>query len=126
MHGVCAGFSTREELIKQTSSYQRNNPRISDVTHCPFCQFKSGQDDEKIGSRATLIVTPPSILNQWTREIRKHTSIKSDGNSNNAGKSLKVLIYPGVKEICSLSHAKAVQSNSTKMLLPRYLADADG
>ena len=62
-----------------------------------------------IESRATLIVTPASILSQWEREISRHTT------------NLKVVIYPGIKDLCcnSLSHM------DSHLVNPRMLADAD-
>ncbi|KAL7442692.1 hypothetical protein ACHAXM_009134 [Skeletonema potamos] len=65
------------------------------------------QSKTVIKSRATLIVTPPSILTQWEREIARHT------------KKLKVIVYPGMKDLCGSS------SSSNHLLNPRVLADAD-
>ncbi len=126
-HGVCVGFSSQEELNKNTEPYSEcdDTIRICDESRCPFCQYS---DRSLINSRATLIVTPTSILNQWEREISRHTSIQnptSDPNRSNR-QPLKVLVYRGVKEICSISHSQALQNNDTKMLNPLYLVDTDG
>lgn len=64
-----------------------------------------------IKSRATLIVTPPSILTQWEREIGRHT------------KNLKVIVYPGMKDLCSRS--SPTSHKDSHLVNPRVLADAD-
>eukprot|EP00986_Skeletonema_menzelii_P004388 scaffold1483_cov153-Skeletonema_menzelii.AAC.18 len=65
-----------------------------------------------IKSRATLIVTPPSILAQWEREIARHTE------------NLKVIVYPGMKELCSFS-SSSTPHKDFHLVNPRVLADAD-
>ncbi len=137
MHGICAGFTSHNDLI--TNSISANPTRLCSERHCPFCQYElthpnsntnsvgNGGDDNLIGSRATLIVTPPAILNQWEREIQRHTRIESNNNDddNTTTRPLKVLVYPGVKSICAMSNVQKLQSGAMKMLQPNYLADAD-
>ena len=65
-----------------------------------------------IESRATLIVSPASILSQWEREISRHAP------------NLKVVVYPGIKELCCNSSSSAAQKN-VHLVNPRMLADAD-
>lgn len=65
-----------------------------------------------IKSRATLIVTPPSILTQWEREIARHT------------KNLKVIVYPGMKALCGRS-SSSTPHKDFHLVSPRVLADAD-
>ena len=67
-----------------------------------------------IKSRATLIVTPPSILTQWEREIARHTD------------NLKVIVYPGMKDLCSGSSSSSSKPHKDFHLVnPVVLADAD-
>jgi hypothetical protein len=125
MHGICAGYASQDDLVTHSLA---GVPRICDESHCPFCQHKLGQSGigGLVSSRATLIVTPTSILNQWEREISRHTSISSVNCPDSIGRPLKVIVYPGVKEICSTSHTQAIQSNVMQLLHPQKLADADG
>jgi E3 ubiquitin-protein ligase SHPRH len=78
--------------------------------------------DNLIQSKATLIITPPSILSQWKREIKRHTRVQDkDGNF----RSLKVLTYAGVKEICNMSHKQAKESGQRQLMHSQYLSNAD-
>ena len=65
-----------------------------------------------VDSRATLIVTPPSILAQWESEIRRHTT------------NLRVVVYPGVKDLCGRSSPNSTHGDF-HLVNPQVLADAD-
>ena len=75
---------------------------------CPCCFAR--KNTQPIRSRATIIICPPSILEQWEQEIKRHT------------KQMKVLIYSGVDKESrkSRSHPGAM-----RLLHPKYIADAD-
>ncbi|GIX67705.1 e3 ubiquitin-protein ligase SHPRH [Caerostris extrusa] len=66
---------------------------------CPYCWVDPSK--ESLLSRATLIVSPFAILNQWEQEIEKHIR----------GKTLKVFTYHGVEH--------------HKFICPKILADND-
>lgn len=66
-----------------------------------------------VKSRATLIVTPPSILTQWQREISRHAT------------NMKVVIYPGIKDLCCRSSSPSTRHDNFHFVNPRVLADAD-
>mmetsp|Transcript_14990 Transcript_14990/g.36565 ORF Transcript_14990/g.36565 Transcript_14990/m.36565 type:complete len:1723 (+) Transcript_14990:70-5238(+) len=100
LHAVCSGYSSLDQVpLSRQCSQQR----------CPSC---SGQTYSKIQikSRGTLIVTPPAILTQWQREIRRHAS-----------KTLKVVIYRGVKTLCD----SGIGVEERLLIHPHVLADAD-
>ncbi|KAL3916438.1 MAG: hypothetical protein SGILL_005179, partial [Bacillariaceae sp.] len=79
---------------------------------CPCCAVSQ----KPIESRATVIVCPPAILDQWAREIERHTRKEN-------GQALKVLVYDGVKKISN--EAKCRKDKIMRLLHPHYLANTD-
>lgn len=65
----------------------------------------------------TRSVTPPAILAQWQSEIVRHTL------DPHTGRPLKVVVYPGMRELCSLESSKPHAQFT--LVHPRILADAD-
>jgi hypothetical protein len=102
MHSECAGYKAREEI--PSSLYCSS-------TRCPCCIANTYATDP-IKSRGTLVVMPPAILEQWAREIRRHTS-----------QSLKIVVYPGVKKLCN--NTTTVNLEDRLLVHPHVLADAD-
>eukprot|EP00980_Cylindrotheca_fusiformis_P019509 scaffold6749_cov113-Cylindrotheca_fusiformis.AAC.9 len=102
IHSDCAGYNSRGDIPTST---------FCSPTRCPCCMCKAYATDP-IKSRGTLIVMPPAILEQWAREIRRHT----------AG-SLKVVVYPGIKKLCNNTCAIGIEDRL--LVHPRVLADAD-
>lgn len=93
LHESCAGYTTK---------YKYN---------CQSCVANSLSSSKKlINSKATLIITPSSILDQWVHEINHHVN------------SIKVLIYPGIKEMCFAKN-KSIPDISLSHV--RNLIDAD-
>ena len=135
LHGVCAGFSSLEQLQMETCNTNGAVPLCSS-NRCPTCVFTRTQEtNELIESRATLIITPAAILTQWEREIRRHASFATDaqddlGCSRSLStfvKGLKVLIYPGVRELCTQGSKFGSNADLPRIHLihPHVLADAD-
>lgn len=115
MHIKCSSFNSETELFE---NYERVRYRqiltnktidafLCDESHCPCCVTSTGQ---AVSTRATLIVTPAAILDQWEREIYRHARTRS-------GEQLKIVKYDGIKS----SH----KPESMKLLHARILADAD-
>jgi E3 ubiquitin-protein ligase SHPRH len=121
MHKDCAGFLSRTELQSCTTPlrYRQRYSNLSldcvvcDKSICPSCVAGSSR---KLTSRATLIITPPAILNQWEREIARHTRTSNEG-------PLKTLVYMGLEPACKAPATS--KAETVKLLHPRHLSDAD-
>ncbi len=109
MHGSCADFVTYDEMLAKTIQKQGSTSLWCSATRCPCCVGQAINNKSPIRSRATIIITPPAILDQWQREIRRHVSL-----------DLKVIIYPGIREMCSKGKIPDVKYCHVK-----NLADAD-
>jgi len=75
---------------------------------CPCCAMKKMSSPTR--SRATIIICPPAILDQWAQEIKRHTN------------EMKVLVYGGVEKESKRGRR---HKDAMKLLHPEYLADAD-
>lgn len=147
MHGICAGFCSHEEIQANTSNEVVGGfvVPVCSRKRCPTCVFADAQESKKlVESGATLIVTPAAILSQWEREIRRHVGFQGQAEQKNGHEvspiqtftntqGLKVLIYPGVKELCNrgnkangnASSGSSVTVPPIHLIHPRILADAD-
>ena len=118
MHMHCAAFASEEEMKRGTKPrcYMQqftNRPldcRSCDKQRCPCCVSPTE-------TGATLIVTPAAILNQWEREISRHTR-RGDG------KPLRVVVYEGIKRLAH-SHSGKRGNPAIKFMHPDQLATAD-
>lgn len=131
MHGRCAGFKTKKSLSLSTHSRclkDKREIRICDAKRCPSCSNQKHTSDGEslmyINSRATLIITPPSIMGQWEREIARHTAIEQKNGRDVA--PLRVAIYPGVKELCKLPFSDKTRDKERRLINAHNLANADG
>ncbi len=122
MHWLCASFDTVHEMRSQTKAVHLRQ-RYTNLTIecglcedqlCPCCVFSKKR---KLKSAATLIVTPAAILNQWTREIKRH-AVRDDKTNMN------VLIYEGINRVTKMQGARKLDE-SIKLLHPKVLATAD-
>lgn len=109
MHGSCADFVTYNHMVEKTFQRPGSTSLWCSATRCPCCVGETINSKSPIHSRATIIITPPAILDQWQREIRRHVSL-----------DLKVIIYPGIREMCSKGKIPDVKYCHVK-----NLADAD-
>ena len=106
-HKSCIGENQIEDQVELEN----------EIYLCPDCNYIY---PEKIPSKATLIICPSTILQQWRHEIMNRTK----------GDELKVLIYQGVSECnrnIQLGGGIKVDKNSTiiKPLLPMHLLHYD-
>jgi E3 ubiquitin-protein ligase SHPRH len=144
LHGVCAGFTSLEQLEAETYNQTVENCVVPTCSsdRCPTCVFTQAQKTKGlIESRATLIITPAAILTQWEREIRRHVAFDTEAQVSTGEtpsrmisvKGLKVLVYPGLRELCNQSSNSSrtalVGSNTgfprIHLIHPHILADAD-
>lgn len=120
MHMHCAAFSSAEELRTETIgrryrhrfSNKSLDCRVCHPDRCPCCVAlkKSG---------ATLIVTPPAILDQWEREIHRHARQPN-------GQNLRVVVYDGIKRLSQTkSSSKGRSTSAIKCMHPAFLAETD-
>lgn len=144
LHGACAGFASNEEIVAETvpDFFERNDGteaivRLCSHDRCPTC-YSTKSAEGLVKSRATLIVTPSAILDQWEREIQKHASMDIRMDSTMAdgvpitgmpkNVPLKVIVYRGIRNV--FRHSSGAPSNPSgqrecRLVHPRFLADAD-
>jgi SNF2 family DNA or RNA helicase len=112
MHIECTCLESADvEKLQRLDLRRRFGNEILECVRCkgcPCCAMK--KNASPIRSRATIIVCPPSILDQWAQEIRKHTS------------QMRVLVYGGVEKESKRARR---HSDAIRLLHPTYLADAD-
>lgn len=118
MHMHCAAFVSNDEMNAETKPI-RFRQRFSNVSlDCRICYAKrcpccvAHQE-----SGATLIVTPPSIIHQWERELQRHAR-RADGTP------VRVVVYDGIKRLSQTNSVKK-GSLAIKYMHPGLLANAD-
>jgi hypothetical protein len=116
MHRECAPyeFSVGSEHHSQFTLRQRFTNKAISCLSCNerFCPSCIAMQSQPIASGATLIITPPSILDQWRHEISRHTLRE---------RNLNVVVYEGVKA----SQSTRSTPMSVHLLHPPVLAKAD-
>jgi SNF2 family DNA or RNA helicase len=126
MHATCAGWNDDDDgPVKKKRIVYRYGTSTLDCTVCskdlcPCCFANT----EAVTSRATLIITPPAILNQWQREIHRHTEMIRDERTKEL-RPLKVITYPGIRSLCDPNRPKHRRDADVQLIHPRRLADAD-
>ena len=117
MHQECSCFNLNDISTLKRLDLRRTfgNETLECVLdeHCPCCAVNNNR--APIKSKATVVICPPAILEQWEREIKRHTRRKN-------GESLKVLVYDSVEKI---SKGASRYPGGMKLLHPKYLADTD-
>jgi E3 ubiquitin-protein ligase SHPRH len=130
MHLTCAAFESEEHLrretiplrLRRTFSEDKIEARVCHRDRCPCCCGRTSPAStlQLLPSRATLIITPAAILNQWEREVERHTRLN--------GKPLTVVVYDGIDRACKTRPSKRATTtapNPMKYIHPRHLANAD-
>lgn len=125
MHAACAGFNdlppkNEASMIRHRFGKLTLDCQLCSTENCPCC-VASVMDN--VRSRATLIITPPAILNQWEREIQRHTAIKDAKNGEI--RPLQVVVYPGIRSLCNQRAKKRIREGQSNLIHPKRLADAD-
>ncbi len=107
---TCLGSADIEKLPKLTLRRRFGHETLECVRceGCPCCAMKNMSSPTR--SRATIIICPPAILDQWAQEIKKHTN------------QMRVLVYGGVEKESKRGRR---HKDAMKLLHPEYLADAD-
>ncbi|CAB9529334.1 protein ligase SHPRH (Partial), partial [Seminavis robusta] len=125
MHWTCAAFG---EERKQLSTMNRGVLfrhklskdgfwcRLCPETFCPCCVGSADPGtNDKLQSRATVIVAPAAILSQWEREIKMHVR-----------DPIKVVVYSGVKILMNEQQRRKKGGHEPfQFVHPRLLADND-
>jgi SNF2-related domain len=117
MHLQCTCLESHDVAVSKKLILRRTsgNKQLECVLceDCPCCIVANQKGTIK--SRATVIVCPPAILDQWDREVKRHTRVRG-------GSSLKVAVYEGVE---SISKNQKRHASALRLLHPRFLANSD-
>lgn len=110
MHCECAYIRNDEERMFERVQFRQ---RFTNATiggyYCPAEFCPSCMPEMK--TKASLIVSPIAILNQWEREIQCHTELTTK-------EPLKVIVYEGIKQYSG-------DRSRSKFMHARYLNSAD-